>query len=820
VQYKFCFKTKAFLFISSCFSFLFLWHNISFKKCAYFCVNGNCFSGCLNKSSCTYRHSCYCKNDDEYKNYYNNDNSKKTNPHQTEYDKYFNADGSDKKHEYQDAYLTYYNANGTAKANPVTAESDFSIYLDANGSKKTYPNQSQIDSLASEWSNYFSSEADYNSGEAKVCPYKNNKAQRDLYNAWQSGLNEWKKSGVWYGLSKCKSDGSKRTSYNNYIADRNTWTNKQTDKKTRYDAWNNAKNTFDNSGKKTTYEKWCSDRDAWKSSDDGLQQYLAWKTSQESVKTLYDQWNSGKSTASANFTEWQRSFEDWLNNLKTGGNEVDLTWETAHLSVSNNVKESKRIINVTTNIVDVPNMSDGTKMQEVIDHCKTNQLTSGRIGGWLRCWNRYRMDSGAEADIAITNLYKYHREYYRTGFFADLAKYKDIEPVQHTGLTRTLGTILVEKGDGSSVEPFKNDDSAFADTKNLVKGSAILIGTEAYPIEIDGPVYFPGDVVIRGFVKGKGTIYAGRNIHIVGDITYKNPPSWPHKNMSAPANHPQTVALRNKECDVLMLVSRGNIIVGDYSSDIWQSNANMQYLKSYGQTSSACNDFCESDIGYPKSFARDYTQNDGGKKVNAYIKKTTRTGDDWIWAYNVLGKWSYGYYGWTEDKYELKVEQTNRKYYESLFGEAVISGVKQVATADPTEGWKQSSSLLQRIRALLFGTYVTSSQVSLSKSPAAGDITEINAALISNHGIFGVVGGQGMPQFTLNGAMICRDEGLLPSFTSRFSGYTQRKIWLNWDLRLRSSSAEGVLYGALMHYVENTTVPQYIITIKSTSVIQ
>ncbi len=57
-------------------------------------------------------------------------------------------------------------------------------------------------------------------------------------------------------------------------------------------------------------------------------------------------------------------------------------------------------------------------------------------------------------------------------------------------------------------------------------GPLILDGTVT-PIEIDGPVVIHNDIIIKGVVKGRGTIYAGRNVHIVGPVTYQNPPSWP-----------------------------------------------------------------------------------------------------------------------------------------------------------------------------------------------------------------------------------------------------------------------------------------------------
>lgn len=55
----------------------------------------------------------------------------------------------------------------------------------------------------------------------------------------------------------------------------------------------------------------------------------------------------------------------------------------------------------------------------------------------------------------------------------------------------------------------------------------VLVGTATNPIVIDGPVIVPGDVIIKGVVAGRGTIYAGRNIHIVGEISYQSPPQWP-----------------------------------------------------------------------------------------------------------------------------------------------------------------------------------------------------------------------------------------------------------------------------------------------------
>ena len=55
----------------------------------------------------------------------------------------------------------------------------------------------------------------------------------------------------------------------------------------------------------------------------------------------------------------------------------------------------------------------------------------------------------------------------------------------------------------------------------------VLVGTWDNPIDLKGPFVVPGDVIIKGVVTGRGTIYSGRNIHVAGEITYKKPPTWP-----------------------------------------------------------------------------------------------------------------------------------------------------------------------------------------------------------------------------------------------------------------------------------------------------
>ena len=70
-------------------------------------------------------------------------------------------------------------------------------------------------------------------------------------------------------------------------------------------------------------------------------------------------------------------------------------------------------------------------------------------------------------------------------------------------------------------------------TNGVLSGSAALIGTVDHPILIHGPVTFSQDAVIKGYVSGQGTIYTGRNVHIVGSIKYSRPPDF----LAARTNH-------------------------------------------------------------------------------------------------------------------------------------------------------------------------------------------------------------------------------------------------------------------------------------------
>ena len=131
-------------------------------------------------------------------------------------------------------------------------------------------------------------------------------------------------------------------------------------------------------------------------------------------------------------------------------------------------------------------------------------------------------------------------------------------------------------------------------------GNVILEGTLDDPIILEGDVYFEGDVIIKGYVKGRGGIYSGRNTYVAGNINYVDPP----ENCATKSNPDQCAenAILDKK-DELRLAARGNIVLGDYtevnadgSQETWQEQQAPDYFRSqFGLSNMRCYDTQTSD---------------------------------------------------------------------------------------------------------------------------------------------------------------------------------------------------------------------------------
>ncbi|NQT96075.1 MAG: hypothetical protein HQ572_06445 [Candidatus Omnitrophica bacterium] len=191
-------------------------------------------------------------------------------------------------------------------------------------------------------------------------------------------------------------------------------------------------------------------------------------------------------------------------------------------------------------------------------------------------------------------------------YLGDLTTYKNLAHAKNGSISQGAAVLVNEvySGDGPDGLPGTADD-----------GSMILVGTAANPIVINGPVVVEGDVVIRGVVSGQGTIYAGRNTHIIGDITYNSPPNWPKPDAT-----PAVTTAANSTTDFVGFACKGNVIIGDYTRNDWQANVTRYLRPPFTQGYET--DSTDATLGYDSDgdpangywFDGNYTVFDGGLK--------------------------------------------------------------------------------------------------------------------------------------------------------------------------------------------------------------
>lgn len=251
-------------------------------------------------------------------------------------------------------------------------------------------------------------------------------------------------------------------------------------------------------------------------------------------------------------------------------------------------------------------------------------------------WNTYKRDSYSDffrptyyvdqhrktqnGDDNIDAIFQYgfnrsgtysHQEKLKMPYLGDLSDYKAYA-AQKNGTIRVGSRVLVDhvfSGTGPSGVSGAPD-----------QGSIVLEGTRWNPIVINGPVVVDGDVILKGYFTGQGTIYAGRNVHIIGDVKAVNPPQWEHPDTAA--NFADNTLPDNMKADFLGLAAKGSIVVGDYRDSGFVRNIapyiKPPFTKEYKVSKT------DSDIGYvsyqkngTNFFNGDYTATYGEKCGNS-----------------------------------------------------------------------------------------------------------------------------------------------------------------------------------------------------------
>lgn len=188
---------------------------------------------------------------------------------------------------------------------------------------------------------------------------------------------------------------------------------------------------------------------------------------------------------------------------------------------------------------------------------------------------------------------------------SDITRYRDVSSTwTDTKAIYLDGTANPNAGQPPYIEVWDANQNKYkrltgqsGDPIGVISGSAALLGDDAHPIKIHGPVTIMGDVAIKGTVEGQGTLYTGRNVHVIGDVVYKDPPSFT-------GSDPDVIDKANEKRTVLALCARGSVMMGNVQN--FSTNP-LQYMKppftkdrrddSTGQTIAAF-DATANDTGY------------------------------------------------------------------------------------------------------------------------------------------------------------------------------------------------------------------------------
>lgn len=148
-----------------------------------------------------------------------------------------------------------------------------------------------------------------------------------------------------------------------------------------------------------------------------------------------------------------------------------------------------------------------------------------------------------------------------------------------------------------------NETSRLGITNGLDVGCLVITNGAT----INGVIVARGDVYIKGTIRGQGAIYAGRNIYVIGNVSYASPPSW-----TKPDSNPTNTALRNSTNDFLALCAKGNLVFGDDFKSFLQTLAKSPI------TATHASDVTDLELGYVSYtsggvpyFDGDYTATDG-----------------------------------------------------------------------------------------------------------------------------------------------------------------------------------------------------------------
>lgn len=204
-------------------------------------------------------------------------------------------------------------------------------------------------------------------------------------------------------------------------------------------------------------------------------------------------------------------------------------------------------------------------------------------------------------------------------------KIPDFPPIdKETATANATGTITggsTMKGVPIGGDINKNA-SNLSSINGVYNGNLVLVGTASNPIVLNGDVYATGDVLIKGYVTGRGAIYSGRNTYVAGDLITAKPADDPGKGVCTNITDKNKCAEANVGAskDEVRLGARGSTIIGDYTERDSSNN-----IVPVDERQSA--DYYRSQFGLDNTSTKFYFDEDTGEELTLKSDKTYRTVD-------------------------------------------------------------------------------------------------------------------------------------------------------------------------------------------------
>lgn len=122
----------------------------------------------------------------------------------------------------------------------------------------------------------------------------------------------------------------------------------------------------------------------------------------------------------------------------------------------------------------------------------------------------------------------------------------------------------------------------------------VVIDAEAEPLEITGTIFINGDVILRGRVRGNGTLLVRGNIYVMGDLVY----DCGQGTQTRVCDYGDSSRL-----PALSLVAGGNVVMGDYLSRFRLRDVNIPGPAFAGNL----NNPFDVEAGFEGGFAQTYS---------------------------------------------------------------------------------------------------------------------------------------------------------------------------------------------------------------------